>query len=445
MIISAQSPQQTVLVPSRPSSSGEVLISARGVGKKFCRSLKRSMIYGVADLGRSMFGLRPDTTTLRRDEFWAVEDINFELRRGEILGLIGANGSGKSTLLRLLAGIFPPDQGEISIKGRVGALIALGAGFHPHMTGLENVYLNGTILGMNRREITERLDAIIDFAEIGEFVHAPVSTYSSGMRLRLGFAVAAHLEPDILLIDEVLAVGDIGFRTKCLNAIERMTRNAAVIFVSHQMPQVTRICSDVIVMNRGRSVYQGRDCLKGVEKYFAILGNTQMRIAGTGRASLNGLRLVSQEAQADGGSGEIVTIQSGGALTVELDLTIDPAVPRPIAHIAFFTIDERPVAQCDSDVGGFSFAVDGSSRHCLALRLDRLPLNPGRYHLSLLILDENRQEILYHHHGAAELQVVGSFMSYTPVHLTGSWSELAGDWSDGPQPLPVNKSRDEGV
>ncbi|MBE9531297.1 MAG: ABC transporter ATP-binding protein, partial [Proteobacteria bacterium] len=200
---------------SLDTPEGEVVISIKNLSKKFCTHLKRSMAYGIIDLSKNLVGIKPNTEELRRDEFWALDNMNFELKRGEVLGLIGLNGCGKTTLLRLLTGIFPPDKGEITIKGRVGALIAVGAGFHPHMTGRENIYLNGTILGMSAKELDACFDDIIEFAEIGDFIEAPVSTYSSGMRVRLGFAIAIHINPDILLIDEVLAVGDLNFSIKC--------------------------------------------------------------------------------------------------------------------------------------------------------------------------------------------------------------------------------------
>ena len=197
---------------------GETLIKVEGLSKKFCRSLKKSMWYGMRDIGSELLGRRHGTDgVLRQDEFWAVKDVNFELKRGECLGLIGHNGAGKTTLLRMLNGLIKPDQGRIEMHGKVGALIALGAGFNPVLTGRENIYVNAAVLGMNKRYVDSKIDEIIDFAEIREFINSPVQTYSSGMNVRLGFAVAAILiEPDILFLDEVLAVGDIGFAIKCL-------------------------------------------------------------------------------------------------------------------------------------------------------------------------------------------------------------------------------------
>lgn len=235
---------------------GDTILSVEGVYKKFSRSLRRSMLYGSADIAKSMLGLNYDSSKLRKGEFWSLQNINFELKRGETIGLVGANGSGKSTLLRLINGIFPPDVGKISVKGRIGALIAVGAGFHPHMTGRENIYLNGVILGMTKKEIDSKFQDIIDFAEIGDFIDAPVSTYSSGMYVRLGFAIAIHSLPDIVLIDEVLAVGDAKFQRKCLDKIKELrdNSNTSFILVSHNMQNIESMCSKVILLHKGNQV-----------------------------------------------------------------------------------------------------------------------------------------------------------------------------------------------
>ena len=211
------------------------------------------------DATKSMFGFPIENVDLRKKEFWALQDINFELKRGETLGLIGQNGSGKTTLLRLINGIFPPDKGKITINGRIGALIAVGAGFHPHMTGRENIYLNGTILGMTKVELKRKLDDIIDFAEIGEFIDSPVATYSSGMTVRLGFAIAIHCEPEIVLLDEILAVGDAKFQRKCLNKIKdlRNDKDVSFILVSHNMQNIEAMCSTILFIDKGTQVLAG--------------------------------------------------------------------------------------------------------------------------------------------------------------------------------------------
>jgi lipopolysaccharide transport system ATP-binding protein len=229
----------------------DTLITVDGVSKKFCRSLKKSLWYGVIDLRNELIGQRHGGNgELRPDEFWAVKDVSFELKRGECLGLIGRNGAGKTTLLRMLNGLVKPDQGRITMRGRVGALIALGAGFNPILTGRENMYVNAAVLGIPKAEVDRRFESIMDFAGILEFIDTPVQNYSSGMAVRLGFAIAAHVEPDILLVDEVLAVGDEGFQIKCLNKIgELRTSGTAIIVVSHNMHTVSTYCNRILVKN----------------------------------------------------------------------------------------------------------------------------------------------------------------------------------------------------
>ncbi|HVT88800.1 MAG TPA: ABC transporter ATP-binding protein [Tepidisphaeraceae bacterium] len=195
---------------------------------------------------------------LRSGEFWAVDDVSFELRRGECLGLIGRNGAGKTTLLKMLNGLIKPDAGRIEMRGRIGALIALGAGFNPILTGRENIYVNGSVLGLTKREIDEKIDEIVDFAEIRDFIDSPVQSYSSGMQARLGFAVASSLAPDLLMVDEVLAVGDVAFRMKCYRRILDMIRSGTgVILVSHSVVDLSRVCSRGAVMASGAMSFLG--------------------------------------------------------------------------------------------------------------------------------------------------------------------------------------------
>ena len=209
------------------------------------------MLYGVQDIGRNMVGLSSHPDRLRRNEFWAVDDISFEVRKGETLGIIGPNGAGKTTLLKMLNGIFWPDKGKVTVRGRVGALIEVGAGFHPLLTGRENIYLNAAILGMSHKEVDERFDEIVEFAEIGDFIDSPVKFYSSRMFIRLGFAVAVHCEPEILLVDEILAVGDIDFQNKCLNKISEIKENTSIIIISHNMNTIKLMCDRCLFLSKG--------------------------------------------------------------------------------------------------------------------------------------------------------------------------------------------------
>jgi lipopolysaccharide transport system ATP-binding protein len=212
--------------------------------------------------------------TLRKDEFWALDDVSFELRRGECLGLLGRNGAGKTTLLKVLSGLIKPDKGTITLKGKVGGLIALGAGFNGILSGRENIRINGAILGYSREEIEEKMQEIIDFAEIPDFIDAPVNTYSSGMSVRLGFAIAAILtRPDVLLLDEVLAVGDIGFTIKCLNAVREMMKDSAVIFVSHNMQFVSQFCTRVVLFQQGKVLSNNEQVQIGISEYLSLFTN----------------------------------------------------------------------------------------------------------------------------------------------------------------------------
>ena len=237
-------------------SDAETVLDVQAVAKRYCRTLRRSLRYGAMDIARELIGREPPPD-LRRDEFWAVDGVTLRLRRGECIGLIGSNGAGKSTLLRLIAGLVKPDRGHIEVRGRVGALIDIGSGIHPLLTGLENIHLNAAILGLSRRETHQKIDKIIDFADLGDFINSPVQSFSLGMRVRLGFAVAAHLDPDLLLIDEVLAVGDAAFRARCYERIDELRRSAAIVFVSHVEQQVARLCDRTLLLRQGAPVFEG--------------------------------------------------------------------------------------------------------------------------------------------------------------------------------------------
>ncbi len=252
-----------ISMTDQPSSSktedSEVVLSVEGVSKKFCRDLKRSLFYGVQDIASDLLGIREKSDKIRKKEFWALDNVSFELRRGEALGLVGKNGSGKSTLLRIIAGLIKPDLGTVKVKGRVAPLIALGAGFNPILTGRENIYANMSILGLTKQEIDDRFDEVVEFAEIGDAIDSPVQTYSSGMAARLGFATAIHTEPDILLIDEVLSVGDIKFRGKCTRKLADLrTKGTSFLIVSHNSSTISYVCQNAVYLCQGELVTQGR-------------------------------------------------------------------------------------------------------------------------------------------------------------------------------------------
>jgi homopolymeric O-antigen transport system ATP-binding protein len=229
------------------------ILEVQNLSKVFCRSLKKSLWYGCKDLLAELLLKRTARSELRKDEFWSLKDVSFELHRGETLGLVGHNGAGKSTLLKMIHGLLKPDAGQIWIKGRVGALIELGMGFNPILTGRENIYVNAAILGMSRRQVQQCLDQIINFANIGEAIDAPLQSYSSGMKVRLGFAIASLLDPEVLLIDEILSVGDSSFRERCHNRLlDYKTRGGSIIFVSHNSAAVEAVSDRVMWLDHGK-------------------------------------------------------------------------------------------------------------------------------------------------------------------------------------------------
>ena len=329
--------------PLNTSTSDGVAIRVEHVSKKYCKSLKRGMRYGVTDIGRNAFGLCSHSDRLRKDEFWAVDDVAFEVRKGETLGIIGPNGSGKTTLLKMLNGIFWPDKGKITIRGRVGALIAVGAGFHPLLTGRENIYINGAILGLSEKEIDDKLEEIIEFADIGNFIDSPVKFYSSGMFVRLGFSVAINIEPEVLLIDEILAVGDLSFRNKSLKRLAELREKAhAVVFVSHNMANIERLCDRVLYLNHGKAKFIGPaketcslyyesstdDTLRKIKEKFGTKARYTQR-GHTGDISIVDIRLLNNQGE------ETTTFYYGSDVHIVLELDVKKPVHAPQFTIAF--------------------------------------------------------------------------------------------------------------
>jgi lipopolysaccharide transport system ATP-binding protein len=277
--------------------------------------------------------------------FWALKDVSFSLQQGQVLGIIGHNGAGKSTLLKILSQITEPSEGEITIRGRVASLLEVGTGFHPELTGRENVYMNGTILGMTKREIARKFDEIVDFSGVEKHIDTPVKFYSSGMKVRLGFAVAAHLEPEILIVDEVLAVGDIGFQRKCLGKMgEVATSGRSILFVSHNMAAVQSLCSHGLMLHHGKAVQQGL-VTETIRKYLAefqtetkeFLAGEVIR-QGTGKARLNSFEVKNEQGDT------LVSTQTGADVMLTFQLSINSNVAIENLDMVFQFIVQRMIA-----------------------------------------------------------------------------------------------------
>jgi lipopolysaccharide transport system ATP-binding protein len=376
----------------------DVVIRAEGLGKKYLighqakrerytalRDVVASAARGLARSGANLLRGRPIVAGDQVEEFWALKDVSFDVRPGEVVGIIGRNGAGKSTLLKILSRITEPSAGRLTIKGRVASLLEVGTGFHPELTGRENIYLNGAILGMTRAEIRRKFDEIIAFAEVEKFLDTPVKRYSSGMYVRLAFAVAAHLEPEILVVDEVLAVGDAEFQRKCLGKIgEVASGGRTVLFVSHNMGAVRQLCARTILLAKG-GIALDTDAERATSHYLAV--NT----ARTGQFTLSGRRFEPSEIAVS--AGRIVlgdeptgTIISGEPFAIELDTRAinrrSFSVEVLIRNARFEPIGFSPGGHHRS----FAVSPDGSwSRIRVSIR--NLDLAAGTYYVDLILVE----------------------------------------------------------
>jgi len=391
--------------------SGEApLIRVEGLSKKFCTDLRTSLKYGVHDLVTEIVGGRRGQA-LRPKEFWALQNVDFELRRGECLGLLGRNGAGKTTLLKMLNGLMKPDKGRIELHGRVGALIALGAGFNPILTGRENIYVNAAVLGIPRSEVKRRFDEIVEFAELGQFIDMPVQNYSSGMTVRLGFSVAAVLlEPDILFLDEVLAVGDIGFAMKCLNRVREIMANSAVIFVSHNMPMVSAFCTRALVMQRGQVLLDTTDMPQAIDRYIGAFG-IDRRTSGSGEAEVLDLRLLVDGRAVNS---DDPVVDQGREGVVELTFKVKPG------HRARATVYVDDIAMSQvlavavKDERGENL-VFPPGIHRVRVPLGALEMNMGTYSLLVAISNIETAQLLCREQGMLPFRVRSTNVTWSKI------------------------------
>ncbi|MCZ4407244.1 ABC transporter ATP-binding protein [Cryomorphaceae bacterium 1068] len=392
----------------------EELVRVEGVSKKFCRDLKTSLWYGVKDISSELVGIKgKHHEHLRKHEFWAVDNVSFSLNRGDCLGLIGHNGAGKSTLLKMLNGLITPDKGLIKIRGRVAAIIELGAGFNPILTGRENIYNNGVVLGIRKREIDDALDAIIEFSGLKDFIDTPVQYYSSGMKVRLGFSVAVHLKPDVLILDEVLAVGDAGFRIKSFNKISEMMRNAAVIFVSHSMPSVARICNHGSYMSHGIQKYQGNSVQTAIGQYFADFEGEKAIVEYDSGATIDKVFLNGGESKAQ--------VRYGEDLKIDLEINLKQSADNFYVMVQITDKDMKIVGQYFSNLFHDNFEPLEKSQ--ITFELKDINFIDGDYAITYFIAEEKENgnyEFLATYRYLSTFRMMGlSDTLFASVHLFG--------------------------
>jgi lipopolysaccharide transport system ATP-binding protein len=367
---------------------GDTAIRIAGLGKRYrigvarpgTDGLRQVVEAGVRRFARRLIGRTDPRPAL--EDFWALRDVSFEVRRGECVGVIGRNGAGKSTLLKVLSRITDPTFGEVGLRGRVGSLLEVGTGFHPELTGRENIFLNGAVLGMGRREIAQKFDEIVAFSEVEKFLETPVKRYSSGMYTRLAFAVAAHLEPEILIVDEVLAVGDTQFQQKCLGKMGEVTRGGrTVLFVSHNMSAVRALCTSCCVLEGGRLVYRG-DVATGIKEY--LRDGTEEHGRAFQRFTCSAMTSPRMLTAALAVNGQPASkLRLGDAL--QLTVTFAASEPLRSPKLGFVISDDqnRPLFNINNRYQPGGDLPTPAAAGTIDCDLGVLPLAAGRYHVSL--------------------------------------------------------------
>ena len=387
-----------------------MLIEVNKLSKKFSRNLSLALHYGFIDSINNIFPGTKDRTKLRKGEFWALQDISFTLKRGDRLGILGRNGAGKSTLMKLLAGIFQPDQGSIQINGSIDQMIELTSGFHPMMTGYQNARLRARLVGISEADFKKSIDAMVEFTELQDAIHTPVKFYSSGMKARLGFAVSTMRKPDILIIDEALAVGDLDFRLRCYEFIADHLKDTALIFVSHSLGHIKRFCNQGMVLERGRVVQHG-DILKSIELY------QKSSSAGGDIGKTQGLNSDLIEFS-------LITISSHLDPIVKFGETLKLRItPKDIPYDAIISIQltddaGRALLELRSDRAEKKLDINKE----ITCDLGEMYLNSGYYSVNVSVFASDCFTLLSYS-PFRKFQVVGNLTGHAPIQPPGIWTQ----------------------
>ncbi len=412
--------------------NGEVILTAHGVGKRFSKTLKAKRRQAIRQFSRAIVGLPDDGDELAADEFWALRDVSFAITRGEALGLIGVNGAGKSTLLSIIARQLVPDRGFVKSRGTTAGLINLAAGLEPALTGKENIFLKGALSGRTRQEMAASLDAIIEFSELEDFIQSPVGGYSSGMRMRLAFSLAVFTQPDIMLIDEVLSVGDFRFRQKCLHKLNEIRGRSSYVFVSHSLPELARFCDRLVVLNEGNVAFDG-NVQEGLDRYIELTDRNRKHDSRTGdvvNGTLSGVMGEFVESEhikdvrftwkTDQGN-SAMKVRQGASVTADISFrVISGGFERLVLSIPIWNSDGVLVTSINSDRDEFEIQQNASGEVRVKVRFVALDFNAGDYFPALVVL--SRATCLYRM-PAPRLEVVGnSALAWGLVTPRVNWS-----------------------
>ncbi|KCZ47287.1 MULTISPECIES: polysaccharide ABC transporter ATP-binding protein [unclassified Hyphomonas] len=418
---------------------GMPILQVKEVGKVYARQKKDVRRKLGAAAWRAFFGIRPSTKiTIKGSQFWAVQNVSFDLARGEAIGIVGLNGSGKTTLLRMLAGQIPPDAGEVVVHGSSAAMIDLQAGFQSAASGHENIFLRAAALGFTRQETRAHLDEIISFSELGDAIHAPLASYSAGMRMRLAFSVMAIVSPDVLVIDEVLAVGDFRFRQKCLAKVREMRDRSAFVFVSHSMSDVAKFCDRVIVMHKGQVYFEG-DPEEAIEVYESLDSGTPAADANQKLIAAMGPTFHNEGAVSDvqhfwcdtsGEPIEEVAFNQPYAMRIKFTSNID--VRNLIIGIPVWAVNTHYTTGLSTQINSHKFDVRKGETVDLLLEVEGGYLNPGAIKSMLTILDG--PEFLFRQKNPDLHVLSASHPTWGAITVPHTWKRL--DRSDGHQSGP---------
>ena len=389
------------------SSSRDLILDVDQVWKVYCRNLKRAMWYGLKDVGREMIGGGRDRNhhNLRAGEFFAVRDASFQIRRGECLAMIGPNGAGKSTMLKMINGLIKPDSGSIQISGKIGALIELGTGFNPILSGRENIYINAAVLGMPKREVDGLMEKIVEFAELGHVINDPIKTYSSGMRVRLGFSIAANLRPELLLMDEVLAVGDVGFRMKCFTHLNELVKQGvSIVLVTHAVGMLQRVATRSVVFGEGKIVHDG-DLETGCTIYEEMLGASD--------------RVRAKQKEESGRDGEIGSVEvcneamepqaefeTGETVRLRIQINAGAKIKDARLIVALCSPVHGVLNSVSTPYQGIQFDVDPPGR-VITLEFPKIPFLIGAYHFNISLFGPEKVDFYHRSSLRGAFRIVG--------------------------------------